>query len=90
MMDVNYIIVLMIAFVSIKSNFIITWKYEFRCELTNPFNRWGLVCPISFVTLIVTKSLCDCPLLELFSERELSSLGSGSSSGFGFSLGFPV
>lgn len=55
--------------------------------VTNPLERCSFVCPMSFVTLIVTKSFCDCPSFELFSERELSSLGRGSSSGFGFCVG---
>lgn len=46
----------------------------------NPLAIAGFVCPISLVTFIVTKSLCDCPSCELCSDTELSSLGRGSSS----------
>lgn len=73
------------------------WKYFVsftkaqNCRQTNPFTSCSFVSPNSSVTLILTKSLCDCPLFELFSEREMSSLGNGSSSGFGLSeVGGPV
>lgn len=50
---------------------------------TYPLERCGFVSPSSFVTLMRTKSLCDCPSCELFSDGELSSFGRGSSSALG-------
>lgn len=57
----------------------LVWNTSTHVISTNPLERCGFVSPVSVVTLILTRSLLDCPSFELLSSAG-SKFGKGSSS----------